>query len=98
MFIISCNAVGDIITIASIVPDIARALNDACGSIAKYCAFIAELETMPTTLNAILRLALDYTDEELRQRVVREVDLSCKDIEDAFKRISSLSSLVNKEK
>jgi hypothetical protein len=97
MFPISCNAVGDVLTIASIILDIARALNDARGSVAEYRAFVAELETMHTSLNAISRLVQDCTDSALRQTVVREVDLSYQDIEDAFNRIASLSLLGSDE-
>jgi hypothetical protein len=50
---------------------------------------------MHTALHAISRLARDCTDDALRRRVVREVDMSCKDIGDGLKRIANLSSLGN---
>ena len=93
MFPISCNAVGDIITLASIVADIARALSDTRGSIMEYRAFTEDLDTMHATLVAISRIAESCSDDRLRQRVVREVSRCWNDIQTALESVAKFSAL-----
>ena len=40
---ITCNAVGDILALATLVLDVIRALNDARGSASEYRTFVDEL-------------------------------------------------------
>ncbi|KZV74386.1 hypothetical protein PENSPDRAFT_204182 [Peniophora sp. CONT] len=93
MFPITCNAVGDIITLASLVLDITRALNEARGSASEYRVFIAELNTLHILLTSVARVAQDSIDGALRSEILAEIDRCGCHIRYALERIAKFSVL-----
>lgn len=93
MIPITCNAVGDIIALASLVLDIARALNDTRGAASEYRSFSDELNGFHTMLTTAARVAKDTDDDALRDEIVREVDRCGHDVQGALTRIGKFSAL-----
>ncbi|KZV77240.1 hypothetical protein PENSPDRAFT_746994 [Peniophora sp. CONT] len=93
MFPITCNAVGDIIAIATLVLDIAQALDESRGSPARYRAFVSELRSLHIVLASVSRTAESTTDIALRNEIVREVDHCGRVIRDVLERVARLSLL-----
>ena len=63
MVLITCNAVGDIIALATLLLDAIHALNDARGSAAEYHRFKSELNGLHTIVRAAARVAQDSVDD-----------------------------------
>ncbi|KZV74381.1 hypothetical protein PENSPDRAFT_204117 [Peniophora sp. CONT] len=93
MFPITCNAVGDIIALATFVLDIIRALDETRGSVPEYSDFVGELRAMHTMLVAVVRISQDTMDGVLRKEIVSEVDHCGKDVQRALARIVRFSAL-----
>ena len=91
MMPITCNAVGDIIALATLVLDAIRALNDARGSAAEHRKFKSELKGLHTILEAAARVAKDSVDNALREELIREIDECGQDIQEALKRVAKFS-------
>ena len=90
---ITCNAVGDILALATLVLDIIHALNDARGSPAEYRKFKSDPNAIHTMLTAAARIAKDTFDDVLRDEIVREVDECGQDIQQALARVAKFSTL-----
>ncbi|VDC06695.1 unnamed protein product [Peniophora sp. CBMAI 1063] len=93
MVAITCNAVGDIIAVASFILDIARALNDIRGSAFQYRSFTEELHGLHTMLTIAARIAVNCADKALSDEIVRKVDQCGRDVQRAFERIAQFSVL-----
>ena len=93
MIPITCNAVGDILALATLVLDIAHALNDSRGSSAEYRAFTTELNSLNIVLASVARVAELTADVKLRAEIVYEADRCGKDIQRGLDRIVKFSLL-----
>lgn len=93
MFPITCNAVGDIAALATLVMDVAHALNDTRGSSSEYHAFADELNAMHVMLTSAARIAEDSMDGSLRDQIIRTVDQCGVDIQQVLARIAKFSPL-----
>ncbi|KZV61775.1 hypothetical protein PENSPDRAFT_274540 [Peniophora sp. CONT] len=93
MIPITCNAVGDILALATLVVDVARALNDARGSSSEYRSFIHELNAVHAMLTSAARIAEDSIDGALRDQIIRTVDQCGGDIQRALARLAKFSTL-----
>ena len=93
MIPLTCNAVGDILALATLVLDLARALSESSGSPSEYRAFTAELNSLNIVLSSVGRIAQLTTDDRLRGEIVREVDLCGSDIQRALEGIAKFSEL-----
>lgn len=93
MFSITCNAVGDIATLAALVLDVVQAFNEARGSTSEYRTLAIELHSMHTLLIAISRLANESEDNALRDEIVSEVDRCGLNVQSALARIAKFSVL-----
>ncbi|KZV74383.1 hypothetical protein PENSPDRAFT_204093 [Peniophora sp. CONT] len=93
MFPLTCNAIGDIVTLASLVFDIIRALNETRGSVLEYRVLAGELNAMHTMLTAVDRVVRDTADETLRYEILKEVDRCGQDVQNALARIIKFSAL-----
>ncbi|KZV72421.1 hypothetical protein PENSPDRAFT_363417 [Peniophora sp. CONT] len=93
MIPITCNAVGDIIAVATLVLDIARALDESRGSPAKYRAFTSELKSLHIVLASVARVAELTNDALLRDEIVREVDRCGNDVRRTLERVAKFSAL-----
>ena len=74
MFPITCNAVGDILALASLALDMAKALNEIHGSPASYRALRSELESLHIVLASVHRAAELTNDTLLREQIVHQVE------------------------
>ncbi|KZV62439.1 ankyrin [Peniophora sp. CONT] len=95
MIPITCNAVGDILALATLILDLAHALDESRGSPAKYRAFISELNSLHIVLASVARVAELTTDALLRDEIVREVDRCGNDVRNALERVAKFSALGN---
>ena len=93
MIPITCNAVGDIIALTTLVLDAIRALNDARGSAAEHRKFKNELKGLHTILEAAARVANDSANGGLREEIIREVDECGQDVQEALERIAKFSAM-----
>ena len=93
MFPITCNALGDIVTLAALVLDIIHALNESRGSASDYRILVGELNAMHTMLTAVERVARDTVNDALRFEILREVDRCGTDVQGALTRIVKFSAL-----
>lgn len=93
MFPLTCNAIGDIVTLASLVFDIIRALNETRGSALEYRVLAGELNAMHTMLTAVERVVQDTANERLRYEILKEVDRCGQDVQNALARIIKFSAL-----
>ena len=93
MIPITCNAVGDIIALATLVLDAISALNDARGSAAEHRRFKNELKGLHTILEAAARVATDTVDDALRKGIIREVDECGEDVQEALRRVAKFSAM-----
>ena len=93
MFPLTCNAVGDILALAALVLDVARALSESGGSPSEYRTFVGELNSLNIVLSSVGRVAQLTTDERLRGEIVREVDRCGCDIQKALERVAKFSEL-----
>ena len=91
--LITCNAVGDILALATLVLDVIRALNDAKGSASEYRVFVDELNGLRTILAAAARVAQDNVDGALREQLIREVDQCGRNAQDALARVVDFSAM-----
>ena len=97
MLSISCNAVGDILALATLVLDIYRALDDAHGSPAKYRALVSELKSLHVVLASVARIAEHTTDEILRDEIFCEVDRCGGEVRTALERVAKFSLLARND-
>ena len=93
MIPITCNAVGDILALATLVLDVYHALNDAGGSATEYRKFQSDLNAIHTMLTSAARVAKDTFDDVLRDEIVREVNECGQDIQQALARVAKFSTL-----
>ena len=93
MFPITCNAVGDILALSTLVLDALRALNDARGSAAEHRRFKSELKGLHTILETAARVAKDSSDNALREEIIRKVDECGQDVQEALERIAKFSAM-----
>ncbi|KZV61778.1 hypothetical protein PENSPDRAFT_274656 [Peniophora sp. CONT] len=93
MIPITCNAVGDIINLASLILDVARALNDTRGSASEYRNFAGELNALHAMLTSAARIAEGSVDNALRDEIIREVDQCGRDVQRALSHIAKFSAL-----
>ena len=93
MIPITCNAVGDIIALTTLVLDAIRALNDARGSAAEHRRFKNELKGLHTILEAAARVANDSANGALREEIIREVDECGQDVQEALRRVAKFSAM-----
>lgn len=93
MIPITCNAVGDILAIATLVLDIARALNESRGSPSDYRTLVGELNSLNIVLSSVGRVAQFTADVGLRAEIVREVDRCGQDVQRALDRVFKFSAL-----
>jgi len=93
MFPITCNAIGDILAVASLILSIAKALDESRGAPAEYRAFVAELHSLGHLLNSIYRVTDGCADAELRRQIVKEVASTATDIHSALDKVAVFNSL-----
>ncbi|VDC01543.1 unnamed protein product [Peniophora sp. CBMAI 1063] len=93
MIPITCNAVGDILALVTLFLDIARALDEARGSPAKWRALNSELKSLHIVLASVARVAEHTTDTLLRDEIVREVNRCSDDVHRALERVAEFSTL-----
>ncbi|KZV62436.1 ankyrin [Peniophora sp. CONT] len=93
MIPITCNAVGDIIAIAALVLDVARALKDTRGSASEYRRFSGDLDALHKMLTTTARVAGDSVDNVLRDEIIHEVAQCARDVQSALSRIAKFSAL-----
>ncbi|VDB87230.1 unnamed protein product [Peniophora sp. CBMAI 1063] len=93
MIPITCNAVGDILALATLFLDIARALDESRGSPAKWRALNSELKSLHIVLASVARVAENTTDTLLRGEIVREVNRCGDDVRRALERAAEFSVL-----
>ncbi|VDB99434.1 unnamed protein product [Peniophora sp. CBMAI 1063] len=93
MIPISCNAVGDILALATLFLDIARALDESRGSPAKWRALNSELKSLHIVLASVARVAEHTTDTLLHDEIVREVNRCSDDVRRALERVAEFSML-----
>ena len=93
MLFITCNAVGDIIALATLVLDIYNALKESRGSPAEYKALNAELKSLHIVLASIARVADLTSDTLLQDEILREVERCGNDIRRAIEKIAKFSAL-----
>ena len=93
MIPITCNAVGDILALATLVLDVIRALNDAKGSASEYRVFFDELNGLHTILASAARVAKDSVDDALREQIIREVDQCGRNAQDSLARVVDFSAI-----
>ena len=93
MFPITCNAVGDIIALAELVLDLARAMNDIHGSPASYRALDLDLKSLHIVLASVHRAAQLTNDTLLREQIVGQVKQYEASVRRALERIAKFSAL-----
>ncbi|VDB87206.1 unnamed protein product [Peniophora sp. CBMAI 1063] len=97
MIPITCNAVGDILALATLFLDIARALDESRGSPAKWRVLNSELKSLHIVLASVARVAEHTTDTLLREQIVREVNRCSDDVRRALERVAEFSMLGHNE-
>ncbi|VDC01529.1 unnamed protein product [Peniophora sp. CBMAI 1063] len=93
MIPVTCNAVGDILTLATLVLDIARALGESRGSASEYRSFTAELHSLHIVLASVARVAERATDPLLRDQIMGEVNRCGCDVRRSLERVAKFSIL-----
>ena len=93
MFPITCNAVGDILALAGLALDMAKALNEIHGSPASYRALRSELESLHIVLASVHRAAELTNDTLLREQIVSQIKRYEYSIRSALERIAKFSAL-----
>ncbi|VDB92115.1 unnamed protein product [Peniophora sp. CBMAI 1063] len=93
MIPITCNAVGDILALATLFLDIARALDESRGSPAKWRTLNSELKSLHIVLTSVARVAEHTADTLLRDEIVREVNRCSDDVRRALERVAEFSML-----
>ncbi|KAI0029116.1 hypothetical protein K488DRAFT_89074, partial [Vararia minispora EC-137] len=93
MLPITCNAVGDIIAILTIISNIVQSLNESRGAPAEYRDFIHELESMQIVLPQISNIAESSSDATVRDYLDQEVQKCQQLVVDAGDRLSGFSML-----
>ncbi|VDC01534.1 unnamed protein product [Peniophora sp. CBMAI 1063] len=93
MFPITCNAVGDIVVLATFVLDIARALSESSGSTSEYRSCIAELNSLHVVLASVARVAEYTADIGLQDEIVREAAECAVAVERVLERVAKFSLL-----
>ena len=69
----SCSAVGDIISIVSLIRSIAIALNESRGSVKDFRDVYHELESLSSLLDACARQVEDSSDDDSKDKVFKEI-------------------------
>ena len=80
-------------TLASLVLDVIRALNETRGSPSEYRSLVSDLHSMHTLLVAVSRVASDSSDNALRDEILSEVNRCGLNVQDALARIAKFSAL-----
>ncbi|KZV62432.1 ankyrin [Peniophora sp. CONT] len=93
MIPITCNAVGDILALATLVLDIGRALNESRGSPSDYRTLVGELNSLNIVLSSVGRVSQLTADIDLRKEIVHEADRCGQDVQRALERIFKFSVL-----
>lgn len=93
MIPITCNAVGDILALATLVLDFTRALDESRGSPAKYRALNSELKSLHIVLASVSRVAELTADPLLRDEIVDKVARCGSDVRRALEKVAKFSAL-----
>jgi hypothetical protein len=93
MFPITFNALGDIVSMISIVASIIKALNETRGSTTEHRVFKGELVALQNTLTSIYRVAKRSSIEVLRNQTLNEVNACYTIVQEATRRIAKFDIL-----
>ncbi|KZV61788.1 hypothetical protein PENSPDRAFT_670797 [Peniophora sp. CONT] len=94
---LTCNAVGDIIAIAELLLNVARALKEVKKAPAEYRRFCAELDSLSTVLSAAAQMSEGTSSAELLPATLLEVNRCMLDVQVALDYIAKFSPLDSDE-
>ncbi|KZV72222.1 hypothetical protein PENSPDRAFT_368477 [Peniophora sp. CONT] len=93
MVLITCNAIGDILAVAQLIRDIARALDDARGAAAEYQRLVLQLSIVGTVMEEAHRIADASREDALKTALLAAVRLCHIDIVNASKLLPGYENL-----